>query len=385
MKRLFSSKTLNEKGAVLVLVAFLLLILLGIAAFAIDFGYRHVVKNELQNAADAAALAGARELGKIYETASVHELTSDEKNQITNVVQSTAATNYAGDKKQLEIDANDILFGDWNTNTNVFSEPETVPDAIKVTVRRQSVYNSGPIKTFFAGIFGIDALAVYADATAALTGPSTVEEGALPIPVGIGKSWFDPSNWAAEDKGFCDQDIKMYPTGGLDGCAGWHVFQEPVNQANSNALNGVINQLNPWCDPADTEHFDEKICKKNEGQYDPDDPYQSPAASAGDSFIFTGGTLAGSLDNIEFLYDAKKDENGNWLVNLVVYDIDSCDEQPGQSETIAGFAKAEIYGIEEASEGKIIRARVVCENIIPARGGGSDDYGTLGSIPNLVE
>lgn len=50
----------GQRGAVLILVALLLLfVLLGFAAFAIDFGYSYVVKNELQNAADAAALAGA--------------------------------------------------------------------------------------------------------------------------------------------------------------------------------------------------------------------------------------------------------------------------------------------------------------------------------------
>ena len=49
----------GQRGVVLVLVALLLFVLLGFAAFAIDFGYSYVVRNELQNAADAAALAGA--------------------------------------------------------------------------------------------------------------------------------------------------------------------------------------------------------------------------------------------------------------------------------------------------------------------------------------
>lgn len=49
----------DQKGAVLLLMALSMLILLGFAAFAIDLGYSYVVRNELQNAADAAALAGA--------------------------------------------------------------------------------------------------------------------------------------------------------------------------------------------------------------------------------------------------------------------------------------------------------------------------------------
>lgn len=55
MKKLIT----EERGAIAITVAIVMFVLLGFAAFAIDFGYVYVVKNELQNAADAAALAGA--------------------------------------------------------------------------------------------------------------------------------------------------------------------------------------------------------------------------------------------------------------------------------------------------------------------------------------
>ncbi len=50
----------NQKGIALPLVAILLFVFIGIAALAIDFSHLYVVRNELQNAADAGALAGAR-------------------------------------------------------------------------------------------------------------------------------------------------------------------------------------------------------------------------------------------------------------------------------------------------------------------------------------
>ena len=67
MKKLFniSAKFKNEKGVTLVYVAILLVVFLGIAALAIDIGYHRVVRNQLQNAADAAALAGCN--WSIYE------------------------------------------------------------------------------------------------------------------------------------------------------------------------------------------------------------------------------------------------------------------------------------------------------------------------------
>lgn len=49
----------GESGSVAFMAAISMFVLLGFAAFAIDFGYSYVVTNKLQNAADAAALAGA--------------------------------------------------------------------------------------------------------------------------------------------------------------------------------------------------------------------------------------------------------------------------------------------------------------------------------------
>ena len=53
------SVTGNESGVAAITVAFFLVVLLGFAALAIDIGNVLVVRNELQNAADAAALSGA--------------------------------------------------------------------------------------------------------------------------------------------------------------------------------------------------------------------------------------------------------------------------------------------------------------------------------------
>ena len=57
----------DQAGAVAVTVAILMFVLVGIAALAIDIGYLLVTRNELQNVADAAALAAARKLGDNYQ------------------------------------------------------------------------------------------------------------------------------------------------------------------------------------------------------------------------------------------------------------------------------------------------------------------------------
>ena len=59
-----SNSIARQKGSVFVLFAFALFLLFGVLALVIDVGYRTVQKNNLQNAADAAALRGA---SYIYE------------------------------------------------------------------------------------------------------------------------------------------------------------------------------------------------------------------------------------------------------------------------------------------------------------------------------
>lgn len=62
MLRILGSLYKNEKGQALVFIAFSIAILLGFAAVAVDYGYLAWQRRELQNAADAAALAAAWEL-----------------------------------------------------------------------------------------------------------------------------------------------------------------------------------------------------------------------------------------------------------------------------------------------------------------------------------
>ena len=52
----------NQAGAVLIIVAVSLIVLLGFAALSLDFGRRMVFENKVQNAVDAGALAGGRAL-----------------------------------------------------------------------------------------------------------------------------------------------------------------------------------------------------------------------------------------------------------------------------------------------------------------------------------
>src|SRR6185369_16390377 len=58
-----------RRGAILVLSALLLIVMFAIAAFSIDLGYIEFARTQLQNTADASALAGAQALTDSTSTA----------------------------------------------------------------------------------------------------------------------------------------------------------------------------------------------------------------------------------------------------------------------------------------------------------------------------
>ena len=61
MKKLITTLKLKEEsGASVILVTIMIFLLVGFVAFAIDIAYTYVARNQVQNAADAGALAGAR-------------------------------------------------------------------------------------------------------------------------------------------------------------------------------------------------------------------------------------------------------------------------------------------------------------------------------------
>jgi len=343
----------NQRGTSAVLVVLCLVILLGFAALAVDVGYLLATKNELQNVADAAALAATRQLGAIYEPMTYDEQTAYicDPAEIIPIAKSISVKNKAAGINII-INDQDIVIGQWDAAAKTLNPTLNQPDAVKVTARRQSGIN-GAVTTVFSKILGINNVGVFADATAALTGQSTAGPGELEIPVGISQKWFEPN--------FCDQPIKFYPTGDINGCAGWHTFDSWP--ANADKLRDILEDMTPA-----------------------DSTFESPETIAGESeFVFTGGNIAAVFDEMEALYESKKDSDGSWETNVVVYGSTDCSNPTGEI-TVVGFATAIITGVNGPSDdpAHTIFATVICDNVSQGRGSGGN-FGTKGSIPGLVE
>ncbi len=380
-KRLVS-RIKDQSGITAIVVALVLVVIIGITAFAVDIGYVTVTKNELQNVADAAALAAARQLGAIYQGMSYEEQQSydseGDTEQIKGPAIDVASKNKAGGG-YVTVSPADIIIGDWDGN--ILNETTAQPDAVQVTARRDGSSANGPITTFFARIFGIDTIDVWADATAALTGQSEAEPGEVELPVGISRYFFDTHT--------CNSHIKFYPTNDPDSCAGWNTFtSSPANDSTiRDVLEGSI--ISPHTIAGDTTYeftggtlsnptFEALLTLFQHNGYDVDDD-GNPIPDGGEPIPLLDS------DGNQLLYPDGTPRNKHaWDTTVVVYDWDDC-SNPNASILIAGFARVLITDVQE-SPNKTILGTVICDYVDSEdTHGGGGDYGTKGSIPNLVE
>lgn len=166
----------NEKGIALVLVALLMLALLAVGGLAVDLAYVYFVKNHLQVAADAAALAGAAELfdqnDLMQSAAKAEAVKFAGKNDVCLAVQ--------GGSNFLDY-SNDVAVGFWNGS--LFSPGAQPVNAIMVKARRTDNSPGGKVKLLFAGVVGWSSMQVAADAVA-------VRRVSTPSPIAANEYWY---------------------------------------------------------------------------------------------------------------------------------------------------------------------------------------------------
>jgi len=169
-----------------------MVVFLGIAALALDVGYLYVVRTELQNAADAAALAGA---GRFYPQAASNAsatLPPPDWGAAAYAASTDAPSNRAAGVTLTDYE---VQTGYWNLVSGGLRSSLGAPGlqdapAVQVTVRKSGVDNSGPVRLWFASVLGIGAADVSATATAVSACPGVVYPGGL-FPIAIRQSVAD--------------------------------------------------------------------------------------------------------------------------------------------------------------------------------------------------
>ncbi|BCF95162.1 TadG family pilus assembly protein [Paraburkholderia largidicola] len=186
----------RQRGSVAVITAVSLAALLGFAALAIDIGNLLVARNELQNAADAAALAGAPCL---FQRTQCSNTTATAPDWITATQKASSfATATISNKVQgAAIKVAQVASGYWNV-TGTPGTLEAVPftpgandlPAIRVTMTKSTANANGSIPVYLASVLGVSSLSAAATATAAVSRPGYVGPGGL-FPVAISKCLYD--------------------------------------------------------------------------------------------------------------------------------------------------------------------------------------------------
>jgi hypothetical protein len=175
----------GNRGIATIYIALLLVVLLAFVGLAIDISYKYVAWTQLQNAADAAALAGASRLNVtesyVFDsyTSAVGEATKYAAlNKATkeSVIISSSLTSSISSNVFVEGNpGNDITFGNWNVNRSpayikAGDTGGTPVNAIQVRARRTLDSPGGGISVFFGRLFGWEKMPAVAIATAAPSG-----------------------------------------------------------------------------------------------------------------------------------------------------------------------------------------------------------------------
>ncbi len=148
MRRVPQPRTTSKRrGAMLVLICAMMVVLLGMVAFAVDIGFVVTNKTQLQSAADAAALAGASTL---VENATIGQTIAS--------ANSYSVTNAPGAHTTITV-------GNWDPTTLTFTPDNDAPNAVRAVVQRTEA-KGNPAPSFFGKVFGHDHFDVKAESIA---------------------------------------------------------------------------------------------------------------------------------------------------------------------------------------------------------------------------
>lgn len=157
----------DRHGNIILLSAGVLVMVMAFAALSVDVGYLSLVKGQLQNAVDAATLAGAMELNP-------HGDQTDVAASVRQSVVEIASLNQVGNQAGLYVNPDvDVELGrrDWNAQNQTFQYafgPQAVPYNILRVSGRLTNTASGDrrLPLFFAPALGQDRVPVQVTSTA---------------------------------------------------------------------------------------------------------------------------------------------------------------------------------------------------------------------------
>lgn len=224
-----------RRGIIAPLAAIFLIFLTAMIAFGVDIGWVVLSQTNLQNAADAAALAGAHPLMNGYvqyqlaDSSTKSTVLTSAKTSAKTYAKNYASYNSAGSITSLVLNDSDIEFGFMDSSNNYSSTYTGFPNTVKVTLRLDSSAN-GSLGLFFGPAVGRSNVSLTATASATIYA-GTVNSfsvgtvGMLPVTYDQ-KLWYDFVATGKDPSGTTTKDSNGVPE--------LPVYPEPGNKYKGN-------------------------------------------------------------------------------------------------------------------------------------------------------
>ena len=257
MKKIISKlKLKNERGATVIIVTVVIVLLIGFVAFAIDIGYTYVARNQVQNAADAGALAGARFLLNTDGT-----INGPGANQIAYnaAIANTSTGNPVTVTWNTSTNGPEVQRGHWSFATSLFTPnanttqttniftPGWDPDLDANFINAvQVIAHNTQIPSFFGRIFGWTNYQREAKAVAYIGFAEKFGPGDFDQPIAIcSRSIGDTNNNGKIDGGetlTCNIGRMLNSSGNplTSNTGGWTNFTQPCGTANPPSVTPFI-------------------------------------------------------------------------------------------------------------------------------------------------
>jgi len=382
----------HERGVSMIIVLGALVSLIALASLAIDVGVLWSARTQLQNASDAAALAGAMNL---IDTDGPSVTAANAKTAAVEV----AAQNCAIDTPSLMLNEADVSIGGWDLETSTFdagvdlTDPDAV-SAVSVRTRLDGAAN-GPVPAIFSRVLGRQSFSVTADATAYLGYAGSVGPGEIELPLVIDccklkgpdckqdycetitTNPINPCDLAnPQDDGITSVScLEFHDTGEQNAC--WTQYGTDDSSINSSDLRNIVEAGNPvdidtsmsiFLDNGDKATVVKELSNR-----------------------FYGGGSYSSPDGTD-RYAPFDGVSDSWVQALPVVECQSgANCASGTSARIVGFACIEIREIETSPD-NLLRVRFLCPSDPLFEGcdvgrttSGGYDFGVRADIPVLVQ
>ncbi len=152
----------RNEGIATIWAAITMLVLVGFVGLAVDIGLAVWTGQQLQIAADGAALAGAQFVRS-------DPVRARDQAQLVGVSNVAGGVNVALDRNDGNAPGGDIVFGRFDRDTGVF-DPAGLPNSVQATARRTAASANGALDLHFASVLGFNSMEMQRSAIAILGG-----------------------------------------------------------------------------------------------------------------------------------------------------------------------------------------------------------------------